>query len=73
MSLRRSPRPAEADTHLRVIMGGLVVDLCGCRTAVRNFLHDWLSHPHPSITASEISDGFLPNRRMPCETLWLDP
>ncbi|MEU4651457.1 hypothetical protein [Nocardia fluminea] len=53
--------------------GNLVVDLRGCRTAVRNFLHDWLSHPHPSMTADEISDGFLPHRRMPCETLWLDP
>ncbi len=73
MSRPPSPRPAEPDTHLRVITGGLVVDFCGCRTAVRNFLHDWLSRPHPSITASEIRDGFLPYRRMPCEALWLDP
>ncbi|WP_243654918.1 hypothetical protein [Nocardia alba] len=51
----------------------LVVDFCGCRTAVRNFLHDRLSHPHPSIVAVEVADGFLPNRRMPCEALWLHP
>lgn len=73
MSMPRSPRPNEPDTHLRVFSDGLVVDFCGCRTAVRNFLHDRLSHPHPSITAIEISDGSLPNQRMPCEALWLHP
>src|SRR3546814_1589041 len=51
MSLPRSPRPAEPDAHLRLTTGNLVVDLRGCRTAVRNFLRDWLSHPHPSMTA----------------------
>ncbi|MFC9965179.1 hypothetical protein ACFV24_16170 [Nocardia fluminea] len=73
MPLSRSPRPDEPDTHLRVISAGLVVDFRGCRTAVRNFLRDWLSHPHPSITAAEIRDGFLPINRMPCEELWLHP
>jgi len=73
MPLSRSPRPEEPDTHLRVISADLVVDFCGCRTAVRNYLRDRLSHPHPSIVAIEISDGFLPIRRMPCEALWLDP
>ncbi|WP_245914073.1 hypothetical protein [Nocardia fluminea] len=56
-----------------MISSDLVVDFCGCRTAVRNFLHDRLSHPHPSIVAMEVSDGLLPDRRMPCEALWLDP
>lgn len=68
-----SPRPEEPDTHLRVISGGLVADFSGCVSAVRNFLRECRIHPRPSITALEVSDGYLPKHRMPCEVLWLHP
>ncbi|MGW5455967.1 hypothetical protein [Nocardia sp. NPDC003979] len=71
MPTQRSPRPGEPDTHLRVIAGTVIADFRGCRTAVRNFVRDWLSRPHPGITVEEIRNGLLPAQRMPCESLWI--
>jgi hypothetical protein len=68
-----SPRPDEPDTHLRFVWADRVSDYCGCQTAVANFLRKWSECHNPAITAVEIFDGLLPDHRMPCEELWLQP
>lgn len=68
-----SPRPGEPDVHLRFLWADRVFDCRGCRTAVKNFLQKWSDGHNPAITAVELLDGFLPDHRMPCEELWLQP
>ena len=69
----RSPCPAEPDAQLRVVWADMVFDFRGCRTAVENFLQKWSDCHNPAVTAVEVVDSLLPDLRMPCEELWIQP
>jgi hypothetical protein len=68
------PPPPEHDVHLRVQLGGLLLDYRATSTAARNFLADWKrTHCETIEIIIDSTEDRQQLPRLPCERLFLYP
>ncbi len=68
-----SPRPHEPDVHLRISTPEAVFDFRGCAESVENLIRKWPAGYGFTPIVLDPGNNPLPERRMPCEELWLPP
>ncbi|MFI5781225.1 hypothetical protein [Nocardia sp. NPDC051570] len=62
------------DVHLRVRLGGTVVDYRANAVAAWHFIHDWSEKRcEPIEVIDEASDALEGLPRLPCESLFIGP